>query len=119
MGESFIRNVERWLERPAVVLLGELDFFLAERGAVRLCRILLVGTSEAYVGPADDQRRPLPFGLRSTQGAVHRLEVVAVRELLHEPSVRPEALAAVFSKRQLGWTLDRDVIVVVNVDERV
>src|SRR5260370_42301478 len=56
--ERVVGYVKRLEAGPAKALLGELHLVFAERGAVGLGRVLLVGAAERDVGAHDDQGGP-------------------------------------------------------------
>src|SRR5262249_18963788 len=51
-----IRNVELRVFRPAIIPLGQSDFFLAQRLAVSSARVLLVRRAVGNMAVHDDQR---------------------------------------------------------------
>ena len=70
------------------------------------------------VAADDDQRRALLLGLRRAGRPLERAQVLGVRDRLHVPAVRLEALALVLGREaERRRAVDRDVVVVVVVDE--
>ena len=68
--------------------------------------------------PDDDHGRPLRLGDRGVERRLDRGEVLGVVDVLDVPAVRLEALALVLGREgQRGRAVDRDVVVVVEVDE--
>src|SRR5438270_10714597 len=66
----------------------------------------------------DDAERGLgPLVLRVRDRRPQRVEVVRVVHVLHVPSLRLEARAAVLGERDGRGAVDRDVVVVVEIDE--
>ena len=99
-------------------LLRRADLGLAERGAVRLRRVDRVRRRIGDVAAQDDQRRPLLLGLRRRERAEERVEILGVVDVLDVPAVGLEALALVLGReRERRRAVDRDVVVVVDVDE--
>ena len=76
-----------------------------------------VRRAERDVRADDDQRRPLRLGLRVRDRLAQRVEVVRVVDVLHVPALRLEARAAVLGEGDRRRAVDRDVVVVVEVDE--
>ena len=116
-GERVLGHEERLQRGPAERLLGEPDLLLAQRRAVRLGGVHLVGASVGDVGPDHDERGPAGLRLGRADGRVERVEVVPVRHVLHLPAVGPVAGADVLVEGQRGVALDGDVIVVVEADQ--
>jgi hypothetical protein len=79
--------------------------------------VLLGGTAEPDVGAAHDERRPACLGLRGPDGRLHGAQVVAVGHPLHVPAVGLEATAHVLRKCQVGAAVNRDLVVVVQIDQ--
>ena len=85
---------------------------------MRLRRIHRVRSRVADVAADDDQGRPLLFCLGRREGAEERVEALGVADVLDVPAVGLEALALVLGReRERGRPVDRDVVVVVDVDE--
>ena len=101
---------ERLLRGPHLVL--------AERRAVRLRRVDRVRRAVGDVAAHDHERRPLLLGLRRADRALERGDVLGVLDRLHVPALRLEALGLVLGgEGERGRAVDRDVVVVVEVDE--
>ncbi len=99
-------------------LFRETHFGLAERRPVCLRRVHRMWSRVADVAADDDQGRPLLFCLGRREGAEKRVEVLGVADVLDVPAIGLEALALVLGReRERGRTVDRDVVVVVDVDE--
>ena len=65
-----------------------------------------------------DQRRALLLRLRGGERTEQRVEILGVVDVLDVPAVRLEALALVLGReRERRRAVDRDVVVVVDVDE--
>jgi hypothetical protein len=105
------------LERPAKVLLRELDLFHAERFTVRLGGVLLVWRTKTNVITHGDQRRSASLGLGGNKSSVDGGNIVAVDDPLDMPAIRLEARADVFGKSQVRGAVDSDVVVIVENDE--
>ena len=70
------------------------------------------------VAAQHDQRRALLLRLRRRERAEERVQILRVVDVLDVPAVRLEALALVLGReRERGGAVDRDVVVVVDVDE--
>ena len=113
-----VRDDEVLIGVPAERLLGRAHLVLAERRAVRLRRVLGVGRGIRDVRAHDDQRGALRLGLRGRDRRAQRVEVVHVGDVLDVPAVRLEPLALVLAvEAERGRAVDRDPVVVVEVDE--
>ena len=66
-------------------LLRRRDLVGAERGAVGLAGVLLVGRRPADDGPQRDERRPVGRVARGREGVVQRLDVLVVLAVVCEP----------------------------------
>ena len=64
-----------------------------------------------------DQRRLVLYLLRVLDRLFDGFQIVAVRDLRHVPAGRLETLCPVFGKREIGRTVDRDLVVVVEIDQ--
>ena len=70
------------------------------------------------MAPQDDQRWPLLLGLRRGERTEQRVQILGVVDVLDVPAVGLEALALVLRReRERRRAVDRDVVVVVDVDE--
>jgi hypothetical protein len=102
---------------PPEPLLGDAHVLLAQRLAVD------VGRSHVGRGVADDrlhpdERRALVLLHGVVDGALERGQVVGVVHRLHVPAVGLEALGHVLGgEAQVGRAVERDVVVVVEVDD--
>ena len=115
---DLVRHVEVLVRIEPERLLGGADLVLAERRAVRLGGVDRVRRAVGDVAADDDQRRALLLGLRGADRPLERAEVLGVRDRLHVPAVRLEALALVLGREaERRRAVDRDVVVVVEVDE--
>ncbi len=112
-----VGNVEFLVLRPAVVALGELDFFLAERLAVGRAGVLLVRRAIGDVAVHDDECRAVGGLLEDVQGAFEHFKVVRVADARHIPAVTDETGGDILAERQLGVAFDRNLVVVVNPAE--
>ena len=117
MRQRLVRNEKRRLSRPAELLLRQLHFLLAQRRSVRFERVLLARRSEADVGAHQNKRRSCGFGARSAQRAVERFEVIAILDCLRVPAISLEPLRAVFRESQIRGGSERNVVVVVQIDQ--
>ena len=85
---------------------------------MRECGVGVLGRRPTDVAAQDDERRPLLLGDSRAESRLERVDVVRrLAELHHVPAVRLEALRDVVAVRELGRPVDRDVVVVVDVDE--
>ena len=57
--------------------------------------------------------------MRPFDGAVDRLEIIGVGDMLDEPAVRLESRRDILAKRQRGLALDGDLVVVVKPQQLV
>ena len=55
----------------------------------------------------------------ATRRAIQRLQVVRIRDVLHEPVVRLETRADILRERQLRFAFDADLVVVVKPQQLV
>ena len=113
-GQAF--DQEFRLQRPAQRLLGELHLVGAQLLTVGLRLAAMVRAAVPDGRARNDQRRPPGFALRRLEGVANRLPVVAVGAH-HVPTVRFEALLHVFAEREAGRSVDRDLVVVIHVDQ--
>jgi hypothetical protein len=108
-------DVEVGVGIPAQDLLRRAHLVLAERGAVRLRRVLRVRGRVGDVAADDDERRPFRLVPRRREGSADRVEIVHVRDSLDVPAVRLEALALVLRpEREGGRAVDRYPVVVID-----
>ena len=99
-------------------LLRRPDLGLAERRSVRLRGVDRVRRRVRDVRPEDDQRGAVFLGLGCRERAEERVEILGVVDVLDVPAVGLEALALVLGREREGRrAVDRDVVVVVDVDE--
>mmetsp|Transcript_9518 Transcript_9518/g.28765 ORF Transcript_9518/g.28765 Transcript_9518/m.28765 type:complete len:494 (-) Transcript_9518:3-1484(-) len=103
---------------PAEVVAGGLHLLRAERGSVDGVRVGLVRRPVADDGRHLEQRGLVGDGLGLLDGVLDGLEVgVAVDDVDDVPAVRLEALRDVLGEGNLGVSVDRDVVVVVEGDQ--
>jgi hypothetical protein len=96
------------------LMFGALDGVAVGGGVVGV-----VGRGEPDVAAQHHQRRAVVDGHGPADGRLERIEVVGdLADVLDVPAVALEALDRVVVERQLGGTVDGDVVVVVDVDER-
>ena len=90
----------------------------AQGRAVHLGGVGLVGRAVADGGAHQDDGRPLGLGPGRGEGAVDGVDVlVAVLHPLHVPAVGLVAQGHVFGEGHRGGTIERDLVVVVQVGE--
>ena len=111
-----LRDQERGRLGPAERALRRLRFLGPERLAVRLPRVLLAGRTIADVAAHDDQARARGLGDRALERGGHGRVVVGVGAL-DVPAVGLEAPRDVLAEGERSVALDRDVIVVVEIDQ--
>ena len=115
---GLVGDVEGLVGIPAERLLGERDLLVAERRAVRRALTLLVGRRVADDRLDADQRRLVLVGHALAHRRLDRVEVVGVGDLQHLPAVGLEAHRDVLAvEAQRRRTVERDVVVVVEVDD--
>ena len=149
VGEMFphlIGHEELLVFRPAVGRLGQLDFFVAQRRAVRVVAACLVRRAESDFASGDNHRRPAgdellaevvecnvldrvrpggwdrpsanrPRLAEHADGMPQRVECVDVGNANHVPAVTGESGGYLFAKAEPGVALDGDAVVVVNPAE--
>src|SRR5437762_3320072 len=110
LNTTLVEAAERLEAGPTQLLLGEPHLLFAERGAVGLWGVLLVGTAEGDVGAHDHERRPVGDAPRRGERGVERAEVIAVRHTLHVPAVALEPFGDIVRVGQIGFAVDRDAI---------
>ena len=110
-------HVELAVLRPSVGALGESHLLLAQRRAVRLPGVLLVGAAGRDVRPHDDQGGPVLDLDRGPRRLLDPVQLEILAEVLHVPAVGLEAGADVLGERGARVALDRDVVVVVERDQ--
>jgi hypothetical protein len=113
-----VGHIEVLVGIPAHDLLGQPDLVFAERRAVCLGRVLLVGRWVPDDRLDADQARALVLLLAGLDCRLQRDDVVGVVDGAHVPAIGLEALAGVLGlEAQLSRAVERDVVVVVEVDE--
>ncbi len=115
--ERGVGNQELRVLGPAEASLGEAHLVRAQRGAVRLEAVVLVGGAVADVGAHEDERGPRRLRTRGGERRVDRREVVAVGDRGRVPAVSFEAPRAVLGKRDVGAGGERHAVVVVEAGE--
>ena len=76
---------------PAVGHLGEANFVLAERFAVRFLGVLAIGRTPSDVGVDNDERRTYYFAPRRADGHVDQIQIVHVGDMQDVPVPGAEA----------------------------
>ncbi len=109
-----VRDQELGVLGPAIAALGQAHFLFAQRLPVGLAGILLVRCAVADMAADDDQRRPVQSLLEPGQGRLERSGVVGVGDMVHCPAVGREPIAHVLAVGEVGRTLDRDVVGIVD-----
>ena len=116
MVQGLFRNKEELVVGPAEVSFCLGDGFVTRR--VRVC----LGRSLFWHTKPDDRLDTDQFGLVLDPLSVldrilDRLEIVAVLDHQNVPSHRLEPLGPVLGKREVCRTVDRDLVVVVEIDQ--
>ena len=93
------RDQERFVLGPAEVPLGQADLFLPEGCSVGGGGVLLVRASVGDVCTGTDQRGPVGYLLRTPDGRLYCLDVIAC-DLLDVPAVRLKPVRHVFGEGQ-------------------
>ena len=103
--------------RPRSSLVGRIS--AAPEGVpVGLGGVGEVGRGPADVAAQDDQRRPVLHGHGPAQGRLEGVGVVGhLADVVDVPAVGGEPLGHVVGVGELGRAVDRDVVVVVDVDQ--
>ena len=109
-----VRHEELRVLWPAVEPLREPHFVVAKRLAVRLRTVLLVRRTIADVALDDDQRRAATFARREIKGAQHLSLIVGVAHVQHVPTKPQEPGGNILGEGDLGVSLDRHAIGVVD-----
>ena len=115
---DLVRNVEVLVDGQAEERLGEAHLFSTEGLPVGL-----LGVGAMWRGPADvaaehQQRRAVRFGHAPAQARLEGVQVVChFAQDLDVPSIALEALDDVVGAREVGGPVDRDVVVVEDVNE--
>ena len=115
-GECFLGDEERGVLRPVESLLREPHFVLAERIGVGLGRAGLVRAAVTNDCLRNDQGGTLGLVSCTLQAFEDLVQVVAI-DVGDVPAVGLEALAHVLGEGQRCLAFDRDVVVVVQVDQ--
>ena len=98
--------------------LGGRDLLGAEREPVGRGVVGVVRRGEPDVGAQHDQRRLVLVVAGLDECGLERVEVLTgLADLDDLPAVGPEPADGVVAERELGRTVDRDVVVVVDVDD--
>jgi hypothetical protein len=107
------RNRKRRL-LPAHDLLGPADFFLAQRGTVRLRSVALGGSRPGNDGADPNQDRFPGFLPSGLQRLGKRREIIPVVHVEHSPAIGFKPLADILAERDVGVAVNSDVVVVVD-----
>ena len=83
---------------------------------MRLAGILLSGQPETDMGAADDQRRARVFFGR-VDGRVDGFDIVTIRHMQDLPAICLKTRSAILGEGEFGRAVDRDVVVVVEINE--
>ena len=99
--------------RPAIISLGETDFFLSERLAVRRAGVLFMRRAKADMTVDDDEGRDVVAA-----GQFNRLRealaIVGVAHLPYIPAIGQKARGHIVAESQIGVAFDGDAIAVVD-----
>ena len=99
---------------PAVAALGEPDLLISEWLAVCRGRVLLVRRAVADVTIQHNEGGPFLGLSEDLNGVLDALYVVGVADTQHVPAVSQKSCLDVLCKRDARFSLDGDVIVVVD-----
>ena len=113
---DLLRHRER-LMRPTHGIARELDFFQPERLAVRLGGVGPVRAGLADVRLRDHQRGAVGAAPGVGDGAVHRVDVVAVDRADDVPAIGLEPGRRVVDEPGRHRAVDRDAVVVIDGDQ--
>jgi hypothetical protein len=107
-------DVEGRRSRPVHCLLGKPHLLDTEGFAVSGGGVLLMRAAKADVRADSDQRWPGRFSSRAfCQRERNSIDIIALLHSLHVPAERGKPGHAIFCKRQLCASLDRDVVVCI------
>src|SRR3546814_703233 len=113
-----IRNLKRCV-RPAQLFTRQRNFRLAERGTVRRLLALLVRRTKPDEGLAADQRRLATAGTGDVERLLDRFRLVAIDVAHDVPAVGFEACRRVVAEPAPDFTVDRNIVVVVQPHQLV
>ena len=99
---------------PAVELLTETDFLVTERLAVGRSRVLFMRGAVAYVAVQHDERGAVFRLAKDVEGVLDALDVIGVADPQDVPAVRQKSRRHILGKGEARFTLDGDVVVVVD-----
>src|SRR6266404_796712 len=105
------------VRRPAIRLLYELDLIFAERLAVRSTCILTMRRTIADMTIDDYDRWSSRRSRGIPQCVLDAIQVIGIPNAKDVPSVREKAARHILGEGNIGFTFDRDVIVVVDPAE--
>ena len=114
MLEHFARHQKLLIDRPAVILFGQFDFFVSQWRTVSAGGVLFVGCSPTDDAFQDDQRRLVGAIFERLIGRIDRFDIVRIFHGHDVPAEPLETSFHIFAKRKFGTTFDRDFVVVVN-----
>ena len=117
-GGNICRNSEGCIGVDPVGGLGELHLIRAEWRAVRLLAPRLVWRTETNDGAHCDQARSL-VGDRPIDGAIDRLDVVAIFDARGVPAVGIKALQHILGPGGGGWPVELNKVVIPEIDQLV
>ena len=115
-GGNISRHCKGRLWVNAVGGLRELHLVRTERCAVRLLAPRLVRRTKADDGSHCDEAWSL-IGNRPINGAIDRLDVVAILNASGVPAVRVKTLEHIFGPGGRGWPIELNKVVVPEVDQ--
>src|SRR5205823_10953788 len=99
---------------PAVTPLREPNLLVSERLAVGCSSVLSIWRPIAYVAVQHDERGAVFRLAKDIEGALDALDVVGVADTQNIPAVSQKSRLDVLRKRDARFTLDGDVVVVVD-----
>ena len=116
LAARILRHIKVAIVGPSEGSLRQAHFFDAERFAVRVPGVLLVGAPVSDVRTRHDERRSILDEPSRRQRHIHGRGILSV-DSLHMPPVSLEAAADVFGEREVGCGGKRDQIRVVQDDQ--
>ena len=109
-----IRNVKLGVFRPAVVPLGQANFFFSEGLAVRSAGVLLVGSAIRDVAVDNDESRPVVGMEESLEGAGQHFLIIRIPYARDIPPISDKTGSHVLTECPVRVTFDGDPVVVVD-----
>src|SRR6185437_2777828 len=115
--DCILGKIELVHRGPAKRFLSGLQFLFAQRVAMRLKGVLLLGAAVTNVGMRKNQRWTIRLRPRFLDCLRHVLGIVAVLDVARMPAIRFETLSDVLCKTQTRSPRERDMILVVKKNQ--